>query len=437
LAGEKVPLETALKLAGAESIALLEGMELLVLKPERKECYGTVALYPVEGLYIASDRWNNPDGSPLSGPQDTVYPAFIPNTRLFLRNLPVRPGSKFLDLCAGTGIGALMAAKAGAGHARAGDISERSTRFAEFNRRLNGVLNADAVTSDLYESFQGQRFDIISAHPPYVPTLQPKWIFFSGGRDGEAITRRIIEGLPDHLNDGGIFFCLTMGGDHVDRPFECRVREWLGVRGGEFDVAFLVRREIDPQEFALRANRDTIRSREESELWGRLFQELRVASLAYGFLCIQRRAGARNTFTVRRRAALGAPRSPWEWLLRLETAMAEDEMSRLFLESALHAPQQTEFEVRHRLATGQWHPLSYRLRIPRPFDMECDAQPWMAHLISLCNGKLTGRDIFHVLLQNEALPASTREREFARAAAGLISGGFVEVEGFRPPQATE
>jgi hypothetical protein len=33
------------------------------------------------------------------------------------------------------------------------------------------------------------------------------------------------------------------------------------------------------------------------------------------------------------------------------------------------------------------------------------------------------------------LPRGIAEEEFARAAAGLVSGGFIEVEGFRPPRA--
>jgi hypothetical protein len=40
-----------------------------------------------------------------------------------------------------------------------------------------------------------------------------------------------------------------------------------------------------------------------------------------------------------------------------------------------------------------------------------------------------------VLVENEVLPGATPEEEFARAAVGLVSGGFIEVEGFRPPRA--
>jgi SAM-dependent methyltransferase len=437
LAGETVKLETARQLLGAEKIALLEGMGLLLAEPGAGQCWAPVALYPVEGLYIASDRWSNPDGSQFSAPLDTVYPAFIPNTRLFLRNLPERPGSKFLDLCAGTGIAALLAAKRGANQAWSGDILGRASQFAEFNRRLNGILNVHVVTSDLYGSFEGCRFDLISAHPPYVPTLQPKWIFFSGGRDGEDITRRIIEGLPDHLDDGGIFISLTMGGDRIDQPFEHRIRQWLGTHGREFDIAFLARREFDPQAFALRANRETIRPREESELWSQLFKNMGVTSLSYGFIVVQRRSGAHRTFTLRRQSPPRAQRLPWEWLLRWETAASGERLTEIILDSPLHASHRTDFEVLHRLEQGVWHPSSYKLRTEHPFDMECDAQPWMAHLISLCDGRVTGREALQALVEHEVLPGATPEDEFARAAASLVSGGFIEVEGFRPPQATK
>jgi len=437
LAGETIDRNIARHLLGNGKLALLENMGLLLSESEAAQCCATVALYPVGDLYIASDRWSTYDGSNFSGPEDIVYPAFIPNTRLFLRHLPERPSGKFLDLCGGSGIAALIAARHGSEQAYSGDISERSTCFAEFNRQLNGLSNVHAVTSDLYQNFESCRFDVISAHPPYVPTLQPRWIFFSGGMDGEEITRRIVEGLPAHLNDGGVFLALTMGTDRADRPFEHRLREWLGTGEKAFDVAFLVRKELDPQEFALRANRDTIRTREESERWSQLFKSLQITSLPYGFICIQRRPGAQRTFTIRRQVSHSAFRAPWEWLLRWESAACSAGLEQLLLDSPLHASRQTEFVVRHSLEEGIWNPSSYALQLEDPFTMECKAQPWMAHLISLCDGKVTGREAMRTLIQNEALPKTTPAGEFARAAAGLVSGGFIEVEGFRPPRAVK
>jgi SAM-dependent methyltransferase len=437
LAGESVELNTARHFLGAAKMALLESMGLLRYDSGGAGCYAAVALYPVGDLYIASDRWHAYDGSQFSVPEDIVYPAFIPNTRLFLRHLPEQSCGSFLDLCGGTGIAALLAARHSSKKAWSGDISDRSTRFAEFNRQLNGISNAQAVTSDLYQNFKDCRFDVISAHPPYVPTLQPKWIFFSGGRDGEEITRRIVEGLPDHLNDGGKFMALTMGTDRLDRPFEHRIREWLGIAEKEFDVAFLVRKEMDPHEFALRANRETVRSREESELWNQLFKSLNIKSLVYGFICIQRRSDSQRAFTVRRQVSPSSARAPWEWLLSWESAASGDGLAQLILDSPLQASQQTEFVVLHHLEQGLWNPSSYKLRTEYPFNMECNAQPWMAHLISLCDGKATGREVLRTLAENNALPKVTPAGEFARAVASLVSGGFVEIDGFRPPPAVK
>ncbi|MDM7998358.1 MAG: methyltransferase [Acidobacteriota bacterium] len=437
LVGDAADLHSAQAMLGAANLALLESMGLLKRSAETSRCHATVALYPVEDLYIISDRWSSYDGSRFTWPEDVVYPAFIPNTRLFLRHLPQRACGRFLDLCGGTGIGALFAARRGAEQAWSGDISDRSTRFAEFNRLLNGIGNVQAITSDLYQGFEGGRFDAISAHPPYVPTLQPKWVFFSGGRDGEEIIRRIVEGLPDHLKDRGVFMALTMGSDRAGRPFEQRIREWLGERAGDFDVALLVQREIDPREFALRSNKETFRSREEAAVWRQLFKDLGITSLVYGFICIQKRSGARRTFTLRRQVAPSIRRSPWEWLLQWESAACEQESGALILDSPLHASQKTDFVILHRLEQGRWNPSSYTLQTDHPFYMECRIQPWMAHLISLCDGNATGRDVLRILIQNDVLPQTTPHAEFAQAVATLVSGGFVEVEGFRPPRAAE
>ena len=424
LAGEFASLEQAEGRLGRDAIGLLDGMGLLAIDTAGGRCHGTVALYPLADLHIASDRWSNPDDAPFEAPNDTVYPAFIPNTRLFLAHVPLGECGSFLDLCAGTGIAALLAARQGAREAWAGDIAQRCTRFAEFNGRLNGAGSFHPVTSDLYESMGDQAFDRIVAHPPYVPALQPKWIFFSGGEDGEQITRRIVQGLPAHLNDHGVFLALTMGSDRSDAPFERRIREWLGESGREFDIALLVRRIFEPQEFA-------VRNRDESAAWKKLFARLGVESLVYGFIVIQRRNGARQTFTVRRQTSPGRSRTPWEWLLAWEGADKEG----LLLERPLHRGSDAEFQVRHRLQGGAWTPQRYTLRTEWPFSMECDAHPWMAHLIALCDGRATGRDLLGVLVENGVLPRDLAEEEFARAAAGLVSGGFIEVEGFRPPRA--
>lgn len=442
LSGDFVERTVLISRLDCTATTLLETMGLLKTT-EDGQSYGTVALYPVNGLLIASDRWSWPDGSAFEAPPDTVYPALVRNTRLFLDLLPDDACERCLDLGAGTGIAAFVASRNGAKQSWASDIAERCTRFAEFNRRLNGLSSVSTVTSDLYGQLQGQTFDRIVAHPPYMPVLASKWVFLSGGEDGEQITQRIVEGLPQHLEEGGICCCLTMGTDRKtsdgrDLPFESRVRDWLGEAQSDFDVAIIVRRIVEPQQFALSVAPFEPRTRADAHAWRELFARLGVVSLVYGFLLIRRRQNRRGpALTLRRVAAPDFGRADWQWLLSCESAAASDRRTAIILDSRLYASRRTDFEVLHRLTDEGWTPQSYQLRTNRPFDITCNAEPWAAQLISQCDGKATGRQLLQRFQEAGWIPAGASDDEFADAVAPLISGGFIEVEGLRQPRAEE
>lgn len=442
LAGDAVDRAAVETYLAANATTLLGEMGLLEISDEGQYC-GTVAVYSVNGFFIASDRWSKPDGSMFELPPDMVYPALVPNTRLFLDLLPEEPCERCLDLGSGTGIAAFTASRNGARESWAADIAERSTKFAEFNRRLNGLTGVSTLTSDLYDELEGKTFDRIVAHPPYMPVLSPQWVFMSGGEDGERITRRIVEGLPRYLRDGGICCCLTMGSDRrgsdgQEVPFESRVRGWLGEEQAEFDIALVVRKAVEPQQFAISLAPFEPRTRADAHKWRDLFARLGVISLAYGFLLIRRRRSpAGQALTIRRTAAPDFRSTDWQWMLAWETAAASGQRSAIILDSRLHASRGADFEVLHRLTDEGWAPQSYELRINRPFQMTCKAEPWAAQLIAQCDGRQTGRQHYRQFQQVGWIPAAATEEEFSGAVAPLVSGGFIEVEGFRPPRAEE
>ncbi|MGH9109134.1 MAG: methyltransferase [Acidimicrobiales bacterium] len=119
--------------------------------------------------------------------------------------LPAATGRRVLDLGAGCGAQGLLACR-GAAEAVLVDIEESSLEMAGWNRHLNRVAHpVRIVAGDLYGPVAGERFDLIVALPPYVPTAPgaPQSAATGGGPDGLAVLRRVVGGAAEHLADGG------------------------------------------------------------------------------------------------------------------------------------------------------------------------------------------------------------------------------------------
>jgi methylase of polypeptide subunit release factors len=393
-----------------------------------------VALYPIRDLFIASDRWNNPDHSPRQMFPDIVYPCLTKSARQFIDYTSFEPCEDFLELCAGTAPAALLASRS-AKNIWASDIAERSIDFAKFNAALNGIHNVTFALGDLYQPLQGHTFDRIVAHPPYVPVLKPAEIFYGGGEVGEEITKRIIEGLPAQLKPGGRFYCRTMGTERPGQKFENRVREWLGASHAEFDVALFAIQTFEPRQFALEETLAKNGGREQYAQWEKLFTKNDVRGLVISIVIVQRTSGQRSSFTIRRTIRSGTPLAALEWVLRWETEMQTDGATRMLLSAKPVATPGIEIIVRHALRNGEISQESFTLSIEQPFAMDCKVQPWMAALLPRCDGKTTVAELFETAKQSEWIVPETPPEEFCRLLATLISGGFLQTEEFRLPAA--
>jgi release factor glutamine methyltransferase len=120
----------------------------------------------------------------------------------------VEPGASVSDVCTGSGVLAVAAARAGAGKVTATDVSRRAVLTAWLNARLNGV-SIEARRGDLFTPLDGERFDLIVSNPPYVPAVSDElptrgraraW---DAGRDGRALIDRICNEAPGRLRRGG------------------------------------------------------------------------------------------------------------------------------------------------------------------------------------------------------------------------------------------
>ncbi len=418
-------------LLGPGSIDILTALGLVIPSAQSQGLWAaTVMLYPRRGRYFASDRPRGVDGSATDRMEDIVFSALTDDTERFLDLLPDEPCESLLDLGTGAGVAALVAAGS-VGHVWAVDITERAARFAEFNQRLNAVPNVTVLQGDLYAPVHDLRFDRIVLHPPYVPALRQTLIYQDGGLDGQDTTRRAVTELARHLNPGGRFYCLTLGVDSEDAPFEQAARQWLEPEGAAFDVAFMARQTISlgflARSVALRSGRGAAGVARLEEA----FASLRIREFVYGGLVIQRHRAPRPGFTVRRQRSLAVGEAALPWLLRWETELAS-RGSEWLLDTRPVASPTVEFVVTHRMVDGELTPIAYRMQTDQPLDMEARAAPWMGALIARCDGRVSAREHFASLKEAGAFPEQIGPDDFARVLGQLVSGGFIWIPGFEP-----
>ena len=115
-------------------------------------------------------------------------------------------GATVLDLCTGTGILGLTAARLGA-RATAVDVARRAVLNARLNARLNG-LALEVLRGDLFDPVAGRRFDLIVSNPPYIPAppgVAPRGAAraWDAGPDGREFLDRICDRAAAHLAPGG------------------------------------------------------------------------------------------------------------------------------------------------------------------------------------------------------------------------------------------
>jgi methylase of polypeptide subunit release factors len=192
------------------------------------------SLFPVGEQLIFSDHaWPElPHPGYATPPYDHVMAVGL-DSRHLARVTVRRPVGSALDLCTGSGIHALLAAV----HARrvvAVDINPRAVRCTRFNVQALGATNLEAVEGDLFDPVGGERFDLITANPPFVPSPVNTLRFRDGGPTGEDVQRRIVAGLPGHLAPGGVAQLVTELGERDGEPVAGRLRQWLG--GAPMDI---------------------------------------------------------------------------------------------------------------------------------------------------------------------------------------------------------
>lgn len=176
-----------------------------------------------------------------------VAPAVLiprPETELLvelsLSHLPATAEARVLDLCTGSGCVAIAIATERPGvQVVATDLSEDALEIARANTRAHGVDGRiELVRGDLFVPLEGQRFDVITANPPYlaahelgecepdVRDFEPRLALVAGD-GGLEIVARIAAGLDAHLGPAGRAFVEVGAGQAAAAAALCREKGFV------------------------------------------------------------------------------------------------------------------------------------------------------------------------------------------------------------------
>jgi release factor glutamine methyltransferase len=130
-----------------------------------------------------------------------------------LQRTALAGGRRVLDLCTGSGVLAVAAARLGAAQVTAFDICPRAVRCSLANAAAAAV-DVDVRVGSLSDTLACGPFDLVVSNPPYVPvspgadserislTVGPPWAW-DGGHDGRLVLDPLCASAPDLLAPGG------------------------------------------------------------------------------------------------------------------------------------------------------------------------------------------------------------------------------------------
>ncbi len=141
-----------------------------------------------------------------------------PETELLVENALkcIDETKTVLDLCTGSGAIAVAVSKETGACVYASDISIDALKLAKENEEINNA-KIKFVLSDMFETFDSEKFDVIISTPPYIKSEDIKGLqkeirdfepisALDGGEDGLHFYRIIAKDAPKFLNKGGILF---------------------------------------------------------------------------------------------------------------------------------------------------------------------------------------------------------------------------------------
>jgi hypothetical protein len=198
------------------------------------------------GLTVQTDPFMRPDRNrilPIGGPQDVLMNRLV--------HFPdIVRSKRVLDAFAGSGVLGLMALKLGAAQVDFVDINPRAAEFQIENCLLNNFARDRyrAIVSSVADVVVEQRYEIVLANPPFVPT--PRGIEGTltsrAGIDGNEFVVMLLNRLDAVLASDGQGYLVLLQMEANGTPLIClRLAELVSGRTFTFSPVQEVASDID------------------------------------------------------------------------------------------------------------------------------------------------------------------------------------------------
>ncbi|MFH1175036.1 MAG: methyltransferase [archaeon] len=141
----------------------------------------------------------------------------------------IQDGDVVLDLCTGSGILGLYAARS-ASRVICTDINPRAIACAQRNADQNALQNIEYRCGNLFEPVRWEHFDYIVTNPPFVP-IPPgvkATLHSGGGETGMLLVEAIVRDVETHLKPEGRMQLYSLSlGNETETLLESVLRKYV------------------------------------------------------------------------------------------------------------------------------------------------------------------------------------------------------------------
>jgi ubiquinone/menaquinone biosynthesis C-methylase UbiE len=284
LAGEEVEAAGAAEVLAPLALAELEQAGLVARTAGTVRA--RVLLAPFHGVLVAGDPW-------LPGRLRADHVVAPGQSSETLAKLTIRtPVRSALDLCAGSGVQALLAA-AHCERVIGTDLNPRALALAELGAALNGIENIEWRQGDLFEPVAAESFELVVANPPFVVSPVRELTFRDSGRLADELSRDVVSGIAAVLADGGFGHVLCAWVPGEGEPWPRPPAAWLD--GSGCDVLILRLEAATAESYAVSWTSldaaTTSEAVQRAASWVEHYREIGIREIVTGLVVMRRRTG--------------------------------------------------------------------------------------------------------------------------------------------------